>query len=227
MQVKVGKLNTPLTIPHSGTIVAWTVELSQPTGRPDRLLRQVRGRRIRGRHRDPQEHQGPRLRARRAEPARAAAALLRQEGAVRAGQHDPRAEGRARRADRCRRGRRRWRVHRGETTSWRASRPGTSCNSATEASTETAQETAGVGCPVRLPLPDGAAALLGDADLHAVAAVGRGAACRRRQARLESGGAVGGPEPGAGLRRCQRAVGLDLPGPGPSQGAVVPSPCRG
>jgi hypothetical protein len=31
MQVKVGKYNTPLTIPHDGTIVAWTIVLSQPT----------------------------------------------------------------------------------------------------------------------------------------------------------------------------------------------------
>lgn len=31
MQVKVGKHNAPLTIPRDGTIVAWTIELSQPT----------------------------------------------------------------------------------------------------------------------------------------------------------------------------------------------------
>ena len=31
MQVKVGKYNAPLTIPRNGTIVAWTIELSQPT----------------------------------------------------------------------------------------------------------------------------------------------------------------------------------------------------
>jgi hypothetical protein len=31
MQVKVGKYNSPLTIPRNGTIVAWTVKLSQPT----------------------------------------------------------------------------------------------------------------------------------------------------------------------------------------------------
>jgi hypothetical protein len=31
MQVKVGKYNSPLTIPRNGTIVAWTIELSKPT----------------------------------------------------------------------------------------------------------------------------------------------------------------------------------------------------
>jgi hypothetical protein len=31
VQVKAGKFNTPLRIPHNGTIVAWTVELSLPT----------------------------------------------------------------------------------------------------------------------------------------------------------------------------------------------------
>jgi hypothetical protein len=31
MQVKVGKYNSPLVIPHDGTIVAWTIKLSKPT----------------------------------------------------------------------------------------------------------------------------------------------------------------------------------------------------
>jgi hypothetical protein len=31
MQVKVGPYNSPLTIPHNGTIVAWTIKLSKPT----------------------------------------------------------------------------------------------------------------------------------------------------------------------------------------------------
>jgi hypothetical protein len=31
MQVKVGKYNSPLTIPRNGTIVAWSIELSLPT----------------------------------------------------------------------------------------------------------------------------------------------------------------------------------------------------
>ena len=31
MQVKAGKINAPLRIPHDGTIVAWTIELSLPT----------------------------------------------------------------------------------------------------------------------------------------------------------------------------------------------------
>ena len=31
MQAKVGKYNSPLTIPRNGTIVAWTIELSLPT----------------------------------------------------------------------------------------------------------------------------------------------------------------------------------------------------
>ena len=142
MQVKVGKLNTPLTIPRNGTIVAWTIELSQPTANQVAFFDKYEG-----------------------GPAEAGIAILKntkglgyelvaQSPLVQLQPYfGEKAQFALANTIPVQKGERvaltvpTWApalaIHRGEKTSWRASRPGTSCNSATEASTETAQSTAG------------------------------------------------------------------------------------
>jgi hypothetical protein len=142
MQVKVGKLNKPVTIPRNGTIVAWTIELSEPTADQTAFFDKYEG-----------------------GPAEAGIAILKntkglgyelvaQSPLVQLQSYfGEKAQFALTTTIPVQKGERialtvpTWApalaVHRGETTSWRASRSGTSCNSATEASTETAQETAG------------------------------------------------------------------------------------
>ena len=142
MQVKVGKHNAPLTIPRNGTIVAWTIEPQQPDRQPDRLLRQARGRPVRGRHRDPQEDQGLDYKLVAQSPLVQLQPYFGETAQFALANTIPVQKG-----ERIALTVPTWApalaIKLGNTTSWRASRPGNTCTSATEASTQTAQETAG------------------------------------------------------------------------------------
>ncbi len=137
-QVKVGSEHNLLSAPRAGTIVAWTISLGSPQHHPDQVLRRTRGRRIRSGDRDPRAaaQTQPHVQARRAEPARQAAAVLRQDRAVPARNDDSHQEGLCRRADRALVGAGA-RAHFGSDTSWRASRPKSGCSSTSSETTQT------------------------------------------------------------------------------------------
>ncbi|HEX4035768.1 MAG TPA: hypothetical protein VHX66_15090 [Solirubrobacteraceae bacterium] len=142
MQVKVGPHNAPITIPRNGVIVAWTIHLSSPTAAQIAYFNQ---------------HEGG--------PAEAGIAILKQSKALNYTlvaqsplvQLQPYFGGTAQFALAntipVQKGERvaltvpTWApalaIKLGNTTSWRASRPKHTCTSATEASTQTAQTTAG------------------------------------------------------------------------------------
>ncbi|HEY7968110.1 MAG TPA: hypothetical protein VID68_13895 [Solirubrobacteraceae bacterium] len=142
MQVKAGPYNAPTTIPRSGVIVAWTIHLSAPNASQIAYFDQ---------------HEGG--------PAEAAIAILKQTKALNYTlvaqsplvQLQPYFGGTAQfplaNTIAVQKGERvaltvpTWApalaIKLGNTTSWRASRPQHTCTSATEASTQTAQTTAG------------------------------------------------------------------------------------
>ena len=142
MQVKIGPHNAPMTIPRTGVIVAWTIHLSAPTASQIAYFDQ---------------HEGG--------PAEAGIAVLKQTKALNYTlvaqsplvQLEPYFGGTAQFALAntipVQKGERialtvpTWApalsIKLGNTTSWRASRPKNTCTSATEASTQTSQTTAG------------------------------------------------------------------------------------
>ena len=142
MQVKVGSHNAPITIPRNGVIVAWTIHLSAPTAAQIAYFNQ---------------HEGG--------PAEAGIAILKQTKALNYTlvaqsplvQLQPYFGGTAQfplantipvqKGERVALTVPTWApalaIKLGNTTSWRASRPRHTCTSATEASTQTAQTTAG------------------------------------------------------------------------------------
>ena len=142
MQVKVGSHNAPITIPRNGVIVAWTIHLSAPSAAQIAYFNQ---------------HEGG--------PAEAGIAILKRTKALNYTlvaqsplvQLQPYFGGTAQFALAntipVQKGERvaltvpTWApalaIKLGNTTSWRASRPNHTCTSATEASTQTAQTTAG------------------------------------------------------------------------------------
>jgi hypothetical protein len=142
MQVKIGSHSAPMTIPRSGVIVAWTIHLSDPTASQIAYFDQ---------------HEGG--------PAEAGIAILKNTKALNYTlvaqsplvQLQPYFGGTAQFALATtipvQKGERialtvpTWApalsIKLGNTTSWRASRPKNTCTSATEASTQTSQTTAG------------------------------------------------------------------------------------
>jgi len=142
MQVKVGPHNAPITIPRDGVIVAWTIHLSSPTASQIAYFNQ---------------HEGG--------PPEAGIAILKQSKALNYTlvaqsplvQLQPYFGGTAQfplantipvqKGERIALTVPTWApalaIQLGNTTSWRASRPKNTCTSATEASTQTSQTTAG------------------------------------------------------------------------------------
>jgi hypothetical protein len=142
MQVKIGPHNAPMTIPRNGVIVAWTIHLSSPTASQIAYFDQ---------------HEGG--------PAEAAISVLKNTKALNYSlvaespvvQLQPYFGGTAQfpltQTIAVQKGERialtvpTWApalaIKLGNTTSWRASRPKNTCTSATEASTQTSQTTAG------------------------------------------------------------------------------------
>jgi hypothetical protein len=142
MQVKVGSHNAPLTIPRNGVIVAWTIHLSNPTASQIAYF---------------DAHEGG--------PAEAGIAIIKQTKALNYTlvaqspliELQPYFGGTAQfplattipvqKGERIALTVPTWApalaIKLGDTTSWRASRPKNTCTSATEASTQTAQTTAG------------------------------------------------------------------------------------
>jgi hypothetical protein len=142
MQVKVGKTDSPMTIPRSGTIVAWTIRLSMPTASQIEYFDQ---------------HEGG--------PAEAGIAIIKQTKGLdyqlvaqspliqlqpyfgETAQFPLANTIPVQKGERIALTVPTWApalaIKLGDTTSWRASRPLKTCTSATEASTETSQTTAG------------------------------------------------------------------------------------
>ena len=142
MQVKIGPHNAPMTIPRNGVIVAWTIHLSSPTASQIAYFDQ---------------HEGG--------PAAAGISVLKQTKALNytlvaqspVVQLQPYFGGTAQfplaqsipvqKGERIALAVPTWApalaIKLGNTTSWRASRPKNTCTSATEASTQTSQTTAG------------------------------------------------------------------------------------
>ena len=142
MQVKVGSHNAPITIPRNGVIVAWTIHLSSPTSSQIAYF---------------DLHEGG--------PPEAGIAIIKQSKALNYTlvaqsplvQLEPYLGGTAQfplaNTIEVQKGERialtvpTWApalaIKLGNTTSWRASRPKNTCTSATEASTQTSQTTAG------------------------------------------------------------------------------------
>jgi hypothetical protein len=142
MQVKVGTHNAPITIPRNGVIVAWTIHLSRPTASQIAYF---------------DLHEGG--------PPEAGIAIIKQSKALNYTlvaesplvELQPYLGGTAQfplaTTIQVQKGERialtvpTWApalaIKLGNTTSWRASRPKNTCTSATEASTQTSQTTAG------------------------------------------------------------------------------------
>ena len=142
MQVKVGSTNAPLTIPRNGTIVAWTIRLSLPTAGQIAFFDRNEG-----------------------GPAEAGIAIIKQTKALdyqlvaqspliqlqpyfgETAQFPLSPTIPVKKGERIALTVPTWApalaIKLGNTTSWRASRPKNTCTSTTEASTQTAQTTAG------------------------------------------------------------------------------------
>ena len=142
MQVKVGKTNAPLTIPRNGVIVAWTIRLALPTAGQIAFFNRYEG-----------------------GPAEAGIAIIKQTKALtyQLVAQSPLVQLQPFFGDTAQfplattipvqKGERialtvpTWApalaIKLGATTSWRASRPKSTCTSSTEASTQTSQTTAG------------------------------------------------------------------------------------